>query len=99
MKIKKPEEEIEVCDICQCGGYLKTCIVCHGQYCLSHQAILPGSYVQSSVCEKCGKRDEVMAVIDRFRPTIKTLVDNRNADLSNLANAQVMASLPTSKLR
>ena len=86
MKIKKPEQEIEVCDVCQRDGYLQMCQICHGQFCLTHRAILPGCFVSVDVCEPCGKREDVQAVIDRFLPDFKKLVTTRDAALRLLAN-------------
>ena len=86
MKIIKPEEEIEVCDVCQRDGYLTTCLVCAGKFCLIHRAVLPGCFVTADVCTRCEKREDVEAVIDQFKPTFRVLVDNRDAALSSLAN-------------
>lgn len=88
MKITKKSEVIEVCDICQTHGYLKSCIVCHRQYCLIHESILIGCFVQPAVCCECGKRDDVEEVIEQFKPTFRNLVENRNKALSKLATTE-----------
>lgn len=84
MKIKKPAEEIEVCDHCQRGGYLETCIVCGRQHCLSCQGIIAGCWVGPKVCKECDDREDVRRVVARYAEQITPIIRKRTAALKRL---------------
>lgn len=84
MKVTKPAEEIEVCDICHRDAYLQTCIVCGGRYCLTHQAIIPGCWVKPIVGRCCQDRDDVQAIVARFSERITPMIEARAVALRAL---------------
>lgn len=67
MKIKIPAKTVEACDICQHEGcFLRRCLVCQREFCLTCQAIMAGCMIQPKVCKECDDRDDVRAVVERY---------------------------------
>lgn len=81
MKICKPSREAEVCDTCHCEGYLQECLVCGGQFCLTHRAIIAGCWVSPDVCKACGSRADVQAVVEKAAAQIGPIIRARSAAL------------------
>jgi hypothetical protein len=88
MKITKPAEEIEVCDHCQRGGYLQTCIVCERQYCLLCHTTIIGCWVDTQICKGCSVRDDVKRVVARYAKQITPIIKKRTAALKRLPQAE-----------
>ncbi len=84
MKVKKPAVEVEVCDRCQREGYLQTCLVCGERYCLTCQGLVAGCMVETNLCRKCTKREDVRKVTDRYAAKIRPVVKRRDAALKGL---------------
>lgn len=84
MKIKQPEKEIEVCDLCQYEGVLRTCIVCGHEYCYTCECIIGGCWVRPTVCRICGNRDDVEKVVRAFADQITPIIAARTEALKAL---------------
>lgn len=84
MKITKPREVVEVCDICRRGGFLQTCVVCGQRYCLTCHHAMSGSWVSPDICEECAKRDDVIAMVARYAKQITPIIKKRTAALVRL---------------
>lgn len=84
MKVKKPAEEVEVCDYCQRGGYLQTCIVCGASYCLTCDATVCGSGISPDVCQPCARRPDVLRVCDKWGADILAVARKRDGALKRL---------------
>lgn len=81
MKITKPAEMVEVCDRCQCAGYLETCIVCGKQYCLSCRGMIAGCWVSPDICRSCAEREDVITVVKTSATMITPIIQNRDKKL------------------
>lgn len=79
-----PGKEIEVCDSCQRGGFLQTCVVCKGRYCLTCEAIIVGCIHELKVCKKCGDDKAVQAISKKYAPVISAVLKERDVELSKL---------------
>ena len=87
MKIKIPEKEIEICDICQrenCLRPLTECLVCGQQYCITCAGIIPGCMVSANIGKCCSKRDDVLKIVDRYAEQMMPIVKKRNIALYRL---------------
>ena len=85
MKVKRPAKEVEVCDVCQRDdGYLQTCLVCGGVYCLTCDAVMVGCWVKPPVCRDCAKRPDVQGVVARAADKITPIIARRKAALKRL---------------
>lgn len=91
MKITKPAEEIEVCDICRHDGYLQQCVFCARDYCLTCKALIYACWVEARVCEKCGEIDEVGELVRRFSKDITPIIKARRMALLAMGGAQALA--------
>jgi hypothetical protein len=84
MKLKKPAEEIEVCDYCSRSGYLQTCIVCGGQYCLLCEGMISGCWISPRICKVCSTRKDVNLIVEKYAQKISPIIDVRTTELSRL---------------
>lgn len=86
MKIKKPAEEVDVCDLCQreTGSLLTQCIICGKEYCFSCNAYFPGCWVRPNVCKKCGGKNDVISIVGKYADKITPIIRERDKILSEL---------------
>ena len=84
MIITRPATTDEVCDFCQNGGYLQTCLVCGKRYCLTHQSLISGCWVQLNVCRDCSKREDVCRIVHDYAAKITPIIKHRSAALERL---------------
>ena len=97
MKIKIPareDTETEVCDICHRGGYLQTCKACGGKFCIIHDDYVPGCIHKLDICRTCSDRPEVITIAANFAPKIKAVLNERDAELAKLCNADIRNGEP-----
>ena len=90
MKIKKPAEEVEVCDFDQRGGYLTTCIVCGRRYCLTCGGMIAGCWVQPDICRECDDREDVRRVVAQYSAQITPIIKKERAALKRLSSNAVL---------
>jgi len=84
MKVKRPAAEVEVCDTCGRDGYLQTCLVCGGQYCLTCHTTMVGCWITVDVCQDCSGRDDVRGIVARAADKITPIIMRRKASLKRL---------------
>ncbi len=84
MKKKIPAHQIEVCDICHRDGYLQKCIVCQGQYCISHGGTVMGSYGFVDCCTDCARRDDVNKICSKYSKKLTVIYKERQTALRKL---------------
>lgn len=72
------------CDVCGAAGYVETCQACGGSHCATCHAAVPGSIVEVPVCSRCAGRADVQAIVDRYSPALRALMDRRNAEIREL---------------
>lgn len=84
MKIEQPSKTVEVCDICRRGGFLQTCLVCGGRYCLTCDAIIAGCWVKPAVCRTCSKSQKVEDIVLKYAGRITPVIKLRDAALKRL---------------
>lgn len=84
MKVKKPATEVEVCDTCQNEGFLQTCLVCGGRYCLTCDGVVMGCWVKADLCRECAKRKDVKKIMENYAAKITPVVQRRTAALKSL---------------
>lgn len=83
MKKTLPPREVELCDCCNREmGYLETCKFCGGRYCLSCRALIPGCIHQVDVCRNCGEEPALVAVVEKYAPLIKSVLEARDIEIS-----------------
>lgn len=84
MKIERPSEIVEVCDLCQRQKiYLKKCIVCGKDYCLLCESVIPGCMHQPGICKDCGGDQYVKDVVLKYSKDILNIVNRRDQELKN----------------
>lgn len=79
-----PARRIEVCDCCGRGGYLMTCKACGGKYCVFCDALIVGSVHKLELCGKCGARESVKVVVEKYEPELVAILKRRDCDLGKL---------------
>lgn len=85
MKITKPAEEVDACDLCQAEKkYLQVCVVCGSEFCLMCKGTVPGCWYPPRICKRCQSRDDVIAVVDMFSDEITPIIQNRRRALARL---------------
>jgi len=84
MKISRPAVRVEVCDTCQREGFLQTCLVCGGRYCLTCSGRVAGCIVPADLCRECAKREDVEKIMERYAAKLTPIVKRRNAALKRL---------------
>lgn len=84
MKQKVPARTVEVCDTCGRDGYMQKCTLCRGDYCLTCRAIIVGCIVEVPVCRKCGSRDDVKSIVDKYAAMIEPVIRKRNKSISQI---------------
>jgi len=84
MKVKRPAAEVEVCDRCKREGFLQTCLVCGGRYCLTCDGLVMGCMISADLCRECSKREDVLKIMGRYATQIRPVVKRRDAALKRL---------------
>ena len=87
MKTIIPKKEVELCDICERDGYLKTCKSCGRVYCLTCEGIVPGCIHAMDVCRICDDDERVRAVSEKYAPRITSILKERDQELNSLRRA------------
>lgn len=82
MKKMLPPREVEICDCCHREmSYLQTCKFCGGSYCLSCRAIISGCVHQVDVCRNCGDKPELVSIVEKYAPLIRTVLEARDIEI------------------
>lgn len=90
MKVERPSETVDACDLCHRQKiYLKKCIVCGKDYCLSCEAIMSGCMHQPDVCEGCGREKNVIQVVVKYAKEISDTVSRRDEKLKNCCSEKI----------
>jgi hypothetical protein len=84
MKIRKPAVDLEVCDFCQCDGYLQTCAACGRQYCLSDEGHVGKSWGFTELCRQCAGRMDVAEICAKYAAKLTPIFRARNRALKRL---------------
>jgi hypothetical protein len=87
MKITIPLKEIEVCDRCFREGYLQSCIVCGGKFCLTCEGIICGCAHKTRVCKPCADEPSVLEVVKKYVPRLVRIIAARDAELAGIGAA------------
>ncbi len=85
MKITRPAQTVEVCDICRVSSrFLQTCDVCGNQFCLSCEGTVAASWGFTRICRDCAKADVVRAVCAKFAKRLTPIYRAREKALRKL---------------
>jgi hypothetical protein len=89
MKKKVPAKTVDVCDVCHReSGFIETCIVCGGEYCISCRAIMCGCVHEVDACLDCGKLPIVQDVVERYVPRLMKVLNLREEALKRLGKSK-----------
>lgn len=84
MKVTKPAETVEVCDICGQRDHLKDCDVCGRQFCLSHEGIVGQCWGFTCLCCECVEHESVQKICKRYADLLTPIFEERRATLVRL---------------
>ena len=82
MKATVPARQVDYCDICyRETGYLRKCVACGREYCLTCEAVVVGCVHKMQVCRECGESDVVACIAKEYAPLILAVLEERDEAL------------------
>lgn len=89
---KMVTREIEICEVCgREEATYESCIVCGKDMCLSCENTAIAGCVVSSIpgtCRKCSKREDVLAIFEKWAPKIQAVRKARDDELMAFGAAE-----------
>jgi hypothetical protein len=84
MGIRKiAEYEARVCDFCfRENQYLRTCIRCGREFCLTCNGIIPGCGIAPKTCRDCSGSHDVQRLCDQYAPKLSEILKERDAKIA-----------------
>lgn len=84
MKVLRPAEEREVCDLCGADAYLQQCTVCGKMFCLVCDGVVPASWNFTTLCKRCADREDVQKCCEEYAKRLTPIFKAREVALRKL---------------
>jgi len=82
MKITRPAEEVELCDVCHREStYFDTCKSCARRYCITCDGKITGCIHRLDICRICETDKRVNDIAKKYAPLLSDILRKRDKEL------------------